>query len=54
VKRMVITRAPLRVSFVGGGSDLPPGEGTVVSSTIQACLLRRAPAASGQDFADVA
>jgi D-glycero-alpha-D-manno-heptose-7-phosphate kinase len=32
--RHVIVRTPLRVSFVGGGSDIPPGPGAVVSCTI--------------------
>lgn len=27
--RLVVARAPLRVSFVGGGSDLPPPAGTI-------------------------
>jgi D-glycero-alpha-D-manno-heptose-7-phosphate kinase len=31
---LAIVRTPLRVSFVGGGSDLPPGPGAVVSCTI--------------------
>lgn len=32
--RLVIARAPLRVSFVGGGSDLPGGTGRTVSTAI--------------------
>jgi len=32
--RMVISRAPLRISFVGGGSDLPPGTGRTFSAAI--------------------
>lgn len=41
---MVMTRAPLRVSFVGGGSDIPPGPGAVLSSAIDKhvyCVARR-------------
>jgi D-glycero-alpha-D-manno-heptose-7-phosphate kinase len=34
MSRLAIARTPLRVSFVGGGSDLPPGPGAVVSCTI--------------------
>jgi D-glycero-alpha-D-manno-heptose-7-phosphate kinase len=30
----VIIKTPLRISFVGGGSDIPPGPGTTISSTI--------------------
>lgn len=39
-----LVRAPLRVSFVGGGSDLPPGQGAVISSAIDKfvwCVARR-------------
>lgn len=32
--RIVIARAPLRISFVGGGSDLPGGAGSTVSTAI--------------------
>ena len=36
---MIITQTPLRISFLGGGSDLPAfyegDEGFVVGSTIQ-------------------
>lgn len=32
--RLAMVRVPLRVSFVGGGSDIPPGPGRVVSCTI--------------------
>ena len=41
---MAMVRTPLRVSFVGGGSDLPPGDGAVVSSAIDKfvwCIARR-------------
>lgn len=32
--RLVIARAPLRMSFVGGGSDLPGGVGATISAAI--------------------
>lgn len=42
---MVITRAPLRVSFVGGGSDIPEGRGATISAAIDkyiyCCVKRR-------------
>ena len=31
---IVIAKAPLRISFVGGGSDLPPGKGATISTAI--------------------
>ncbi len=33
-RKLAISRAPLRISFVGGGSDLPGGRGATVSSAI--------------------
>jgi len=41
--KMVIVRAPLRISFVGGGSDIPPGPGKTISTTIDKwvyCIVR--------------
>jgi D-glycero-alpha-D-manno-heptose-7-phosphate kinase len=41
---LVIVRTPLRISFVGGGSDLPPGPGAVISSAIDKhvyCFAKR-------------
>ena len=41
--KMVIVRAPLRLSFVGGGSDIPPGPGATVSTSINKyvyCIAR--------------
>ncbi|UCG53526.1 MAG: hypothetical protein JSW58_08210 [Candidatus Latescibacterota bacterium] len=41
--RTVMTRAPLRISFVGGGSDLPGGRGATVSASINLyvyCIAR--------------
>lgn len=34
MNRLAIVRVPLRVSFVGGGSDLPGGDGAVIGATI--------------------
>lgn len=42
--RLAMVRTPLRVSFVGGGSDIPPGPGAVISSTIDKhvyCVAKR-------------
>jgi D-glycero-alpha-D-manno-heptose-7-phosphate kinase len=41
--KMVIVRAPLRLSFVGGGSDIPPGPGGTISTSIDQyvyCIAR--------------
>lgn len=34
MRGLAVVRVPLRISFVGGGSDLPGGDGAVVGSTI--------------------
>ena len=44
---MIISQTPLRISFVGGGTDLPSfyeeHGGAVVSRTISRCIRRRRP-----------